>query len=419
MKVKLTDRFVQSAKSGDTAQADFFDDDEKVRGLALRVSATGRKVWTFVFTSPKDGKRARMTFGEYPAVGLGAARGRALEAKELLRGQPPVDPRDAARAAADGAMTVSALIDLWLEELGRKGRRSLPEVSRRFNRSIRPVIGMLKVADLHRRDVNRVVDPILKRGAPVEAARTFEDVRAMVNWAHGKGYLDSNPIGGMPAPAENAPRDRVLTDEEIRQLWNGLSGALPRSKACQRILKLCLLTAQRVGEVSGMTKAELDLEGAVWTIPAERTKNGHSHTVPLSPQARSILSDAIQDAGNSAHVFPNAEGKGPLPGAAVAHTVDRANKPDQERPRGRFGIAHFTAHDLRRTAVSNMAKLGVPPIVLGHVINHRSVMKAGVTMAVYTHYDYAKEKREALESWAIKVGGIVQLEQPQEPNRAA
>jgi hypothetical protein len=77
------------------------------------------------------------------------------------------------------------------------------------------------------------------------------------------------------------------------------------------------------------------------------------------------------------------------------------------RAQGRFGLAYWTAHDLRRTAVSGMAKLGVPPIVLGHIINHRSVTKAGVTLAVYAQYDHDKEKRDALNRWAERVAAIV------------
>ena len=104
----------------------------------------------------------------------------------------------------------------------------------------------------------------------------------------------------------------------------------------------------------------------------------------------------MADAGEGAkYVFPNPEGDGSLPAAAVARTILRAHEADKEHPSGRFGIAHFTAHDLRRTAVSKMAELGVAPIVLGHIINHRSITKAGVTLSTYQQYDYAKEKRQA------------------------
>jgi integrase len=99
------------------------------------------------------------------------------------------------------------------------------------------------------------------------------------------------------------------------------------------------------------------------------------------------------------YLFPGEHGKGVIPGHTVGCAIRRAQ--------GRFGLAQWTAHDLRRTAVTNMAKLGVSPIVLGHVINHVSVTKAGVTLAVYSQYDYAREKWQALELWASHLDAIV------------
>jgi integrase len=132
-----------------------------------------------------------------------------------------------------------------------------------------------------------------------------------------------------------------------------------------------------------MLPSELDLKRAIWTIPGSRTKNGFEHTVPLSPLAIEIIKSA---------------GK-PVPSVKVSVAIAKRH--------GQFGIPHFTAHDCRRTAVTKMAELGISPIVLGHVINHRSTTKAGVTLSVYSHYDYAKEKREALELWASRLQGII------------
>jgi integrase len=134
------------------------------------------------------------------------------------------------------------------------------------------------------------------------------------------------------------------------------------------------------------------------TIPSPRTKNGHKHIVPLSAAAIEIIKEAMGDAG-AAFAFPSRDRAGAMSPVAVATGLLRAQ--------GRFGLAHWTAHDLRRTAVSGMAKLGVPPIVLGHIVNHRSVTKAGVTLAVYAQYDYDNEKRDALYRWAERVAAIV------------
>ncbi|RPI36428.1 MAG: hypothetical protein EHM67_12705 [Hyphomicrobiaceae bacterium] len=140
--------------------------------------------------------------------------------------------------------------------------------------------------------MNRVVDPVLKRGRRVEAGRVFEDLRAVVRWAVARVDLDHNPFDGMKKPAGSTPRERALSDDEIRLVWNGLPTTLARSKACQRILKLCLVTAQRVGEVAGMAVSELDLRTATWTIPGTRTMNGHRHVAPLSTSAVGLIKEA-------------------------------------------------------------------------------------------------------------------------------
>ncbi|MEY4967239.1 MAG: hypothetical protein RL274_2822 [Pseudomonadota bacterium] len=404
MRVKLTDRFVSSAKATDGKQTDLFD--ETVTGLSLRVSKTGWRAWNFNFTSPKDRKRARISLGTYPGTTLAAARARATEARQHL--EAGHDPKALFADQAAAGMTVAALVTSYMEKHVRPNLRTAKETERRFYRHIVPIIGSIRLNDLHRRDVNRVVDPILARKRPTEAAHAFEDVRAMLRWAVSRGDMDRNPAEGMRKPATADPRERVLSDDEFRTVWEGLPKIIARSVAVQRIIRLCLVTAQRVGEVSGMATTELDLKNRTWTIPAARAKNGYAHRVPLTDLAVSIIEDALKDAGpGAAHVFPNLDGDGPLPARAVAKTVAKAQKATAKLPLGRFGIPHWTCHDLRRTAVTGMARLGIPPIVLAHVINHRSVTKAGVTMAVYAHYDYAKEKREALELWAERLAGII------------
>ena len=170
---------------------------------------------------------------------------------------------------------------------------------------------------------------------------------------------------------------------------------------CQRIIKLCLVTAQRVGEVAGMVPAETRSEGAgMATARRAAPKTAHAHVVPLSDLAIAIIKEAMADAGKGAPVFPC--GSGSLSPVAVARTILRANT-----RRRAFGIAPWSAHDLRRTALTGMARLGVAPIVMGHVANHRTTTRAGVTLAVYSQYTYDKEKRQALDLWADRLQAIV------------
>ena len=392
--IVLTDRFCAAAKSRN-GQIDYHD--ATVPGLALRVTEHGRRSWCFHFRSPRDGKRARATIGTYPSTSLAAARGKALEARQHV--EAGSDPRLMLAGQATAGMTVAALVESFLADPERAALRSKDEIERRLRRNILPIIGEIKLAELRRRDVRNVTDAMLRRGVKVEATRVFEDVRAMIRWAVQNEYLDANPLDGMTKPAEPTSSNRVLSDDEIRTLWNGLPKALAKSVQCQQIIKLCLVTGQRVGEVAGMTRAELDLKAREWRLPGSRTKNAAAHTVPLSDLALSIIEEAIADAGKGSAIFPC--GKGSLSPVAVARTILRAN--DTER----FGIASWSAHDLRRTALTGMARLGIAPIVLGHVANHRTTTRAGVTLAVYSQYTYDKEKRAALDLWADRLEAII------------
>ena len=392
-RLALTDRFVATCKADGTPQTDYFD--SHTPGLALRVSAGGHKAWTFHFTAPGNGKRARATIGTYPSTSLAAARTRAREARACA--EAGNDPRRLFGAQVAAAMTVAGLVESFLENHARPNLRSASEVERRLRKNVLPLIGDVQLPELHRRHVNRITDAIMRRGRPVEANRVFEDARTMLRWAVARGDLDHDPTIGMKKPAETRIRERVLSDAEINALWNVLPKALARSNQCQRIIQLCLATGQRVGEVAGMRRDELDLETRTWILPGSRTKNGFPHSVPLSTLAVGIVKQVLENAGGSPFVFPS--GAGPLPAMAVARTIGRAQ--------ARFGIAHWTAHDLRRTAITGMARLGIAPIVLGYVANHRTTTKAGVTLGVYAHHDYAGEKRQALDLWAGRLSAIV------------
>jgi integrase len=272
---------------------------------------------------------------------------------------------------------------------------------KRFAADVLPVIGTVKISDLHRRDINRVLDPIVARESLTQARLVFTDMRGMLNWAVKRGDIDANPMTGMSSPSQMVPRERVLSDDEIESLWSTLPTSLAKSKTCQRIIRLCLVTGQRVGEIAGMRRDELDMKARTWRLPGSRTKNAHPHVVPLSDLAISIIEEALADAGESPFIFPN------LTAHAIARMIGRAQEVSKERPQGRFGIAHWSAHDLRRTSLTGMAKLGVAPIVIAHVANHQSVAKAGVTFAHYVRHGYEREMREALELWADRLKAII------------
>ena len=289
-RIGLTDRFCAGAKADGIVQTDFFD--AYATGLALRVSPSGRKVWTFHYTSPRDGKRARHTVGTYPAIPLAAARGLALGLRQQV--EEGLDPRGAAAGGA-AEFRFHDLVARYLADPDKSKLRSLKEIRRRLTCNALPIIGEVRLAKLTRRDVRDVIEPILQRGAAVQAEHTYKDIRAVLRWGIRNEYLEANPIDGMEKPGGSSPRERMLSDDEISTLWIGLPKTLSRTKACQRILKLILATAQRPGEVSGMIRSELDLEWRLWSLPGSRTKNGHPHLVPLSDFALAIIREALAD----------------------------------------------------------------------------------------------------------------------------
>ena len=261
--------------------------------------------------------------------------------------------------------------------------RSAKEIERRLRKDALPIIGHIPLRELHRRDITRVIDA---KAAPVAARRVFEDLRTMVRWAVARGDLDHNPIDGMKGPGGPKPRQRVLTDDEIRVLWRRLA----ELGSVGRAIKFSLVTGQRIGEVTGMTGDELDLTRKAWNIPGSRTKNGHPHSVPLSDLALSLIREAPEVKAVSAGLW----GTGRV---NVSVTIYY----------NQFDLPNWTAHDCRRTALTKMAELGIPPIVLGHIANHRTTTKAGITLGVYVQYEYEREKREALNLWSDRLQGIV------------
>lgn len=384
-KLDLSDRFIATLKAK-KKPVDYFD--SKTTGLGLRISPTGLKAWSVMFTLPGTEKRARLSLGTYPATPLATARTKALEARSKVEAgeDPRIEPMLHDGPAPEGAaVTVAMLAENYIERHGRQIKTG-KDLARRLRVDVLPIIGNVRLADLHRRDVHRVLDAINDRGSPQAAAKAFGDMRAMLKWAVQRGDLDADPMAAMETPEASKPRERFLTEEEIAALWP----AFPAPVALA--LKLALVTGQRIGEVTGITLDEIDFAKALWNLPAERSKNGSAHTVPLSPMALDLIAQARRTAIGD-RLFPG------LNSMKVGQQLIRY--------RDRLPVSDWAAHDLRRTVCTHLAMLGVSPLVIGACVNHRGTTKSGVTMSTYVRYDYAKEKREALELWADRLRAIV------------
>ena len=177
------------------------------------------------------------------------------------------------------AETVADLAEEYLEKWARPRKRSAAEDERILNKDVLPAWGKLKARDITRRDAILLLDKIVERGAPIQANRTLAVIRKMFNFAVKRGLIDATPTAVIDAPSKENKRDRVLTKDEMYSLWHGLEDA-PASRGVKLAIRLLLVTAQRKGELVAAPQSEFDLEEKVWTIPAERTKNGMSHRVP-------------------------------------------------------------------------------------------------------------------------------------------
>ncbi len=232
----------------------------------------------------------------------------------------------------------------------------------------------------------------------------------MFNFAISRDLLDTTPVAMVRPPAKETQRERVLSPEEIRVFWKGIDEGLI-SPGIRLALKLQLATAQRKGEWVGAALSEFDLEEEnVWIIPAARAKNGKAHRVPLSPLAVSLIKEAQKLADGSEWLFPSPRGGVPVRPEAVNKALYRACVPIAERPKGDrlskkpvLSLTDIVPHDLRRTAASNMAALGINRLVISKILNH---VESSVT-SIYDRHGYDDEKRHALEVWAAHLQGIL------------
>jgi integrase len=387
---KLTTKFIENIKPANARRE---IPDAGCRGLYLVVQPTGRKAWAVRFRF--GGKTRKLTLDA--GLTLAAARQAASAAlHELERGNDPAalkfDAEAAAKkAAADRAGdTVDNLAAQFIERYAKKKTRknSWRQAVHVFENIVLPAWRGRVIHDIARRDIRELVENVAE-DRPIMANRALGHISKFFNWLCEQDIIAASPSAGVKPPAPENPRDRVLSDAEIKALWHACEGI---GGAAGPAIKLMLLTAQRCGEVVGMKRSEIS--GYVWTLPPERTKNKVRHEVPLSAQALAIIEEL--PAIDEDFVFTSSETRrlGNMSHAKAA--LDASMKPKQP----------WVLHDLRRTAASGMAALGIKLPVIEKCLNHMSGSFKGI-VGVYQRHDFAAEKRHALQTWADHVERLV------------
>jgi integrase len=377
----LTDGAVKRLKPPAKGQVDVFD--KGYPGLALRISYGGNRSWVVFYRL--GGRLHRLRLGTYPAVTLAEAREAWRKAREDV--QAGRDPARG-RPSGGGATDFAGVAKEWLQRDQAKNRRA-KAVARIIERDVTPAWGHRDIASIGRREVLDVIDAIVDRGAPIMARRTQAHLHRLFQWAVGRGIVESNPLVALPKPGSETKRDRVLTDEELVAVWNGC-GEIQWQFG--NALRLLILTGARLNEVAHLHWAEIvgdeiQLEGA-------RTKNDEPHTIPLSAAALAIL-EQIPRRADSPFVFVTS-GTKPITGWP----------PQKDRLDDIAGIAPWRIHDLRRTVATGLQRLKTPLQVTEAILGHTAGSRAGV-VGIYQRYDYADEKRAALEAWGAHVMAIV------------
>jgi integrase len=394
---------------------DVFHFDAACRGLSVRIQGA-RRSWVVHYAV--GGKRRRIDLGDVAGINLKDARAKASEITgKAKNGVDPLADRKA--KAAVEHRTLKALIDRYLTIYATPNQRprTLLETQRALLVHMAPLHD-IEIDKLNRRDLAERFTSLLGSSGPVAANRTRGQVSALFTWAMGQGLTDTNPVIGTARLAPEKPRDRTLSAAELQLIWRATEDGADYA----RIVRLLLLTAQRREEVAAMRWNELSADRQTWTIPAERAKNSRAHDVPLSTQAQAVLRTAQQRKGHD-HVFGRGTGgysgysrsKGTLDQRLAALKAEaRLGRPLEpgEEPAAEDALPPWVLHDLRRTAVTMMAELGVAPHVVEAVVNHVSGHKAGVA-GVYNKAVYANEKRAALQRWADHVEQVVLRSVPQ------
>jgi len=372
-----------------TSKSDIVYWDAGYAGFGVKVTPKGRKVFIVLYRTGGAASRLRKyTIGPYGRVTLHQAR---LAAQKVfaakLEGRDPAAEKRAARRRIVEDRVEDLLETFIAQRLSQN--RSGGEVARLLRREVGKTWAGSSIHEISKRNVVEVVTAIEQRGAPAAANKALKAIKTFLRWCVGRAVLDQSPAEGVPLPSKEVARDRVLDDNELAYI---ILAARKIGGPYGGIVELLALTGQRREEVARLQWAELDLARRVWTLPKSRTKNAKVHVVHLSEQSMAVLARADQ---TGPFLFS-------LLGVKHFQEFSRAKR----RLDQLSGVTGWRLHDLRRTCVSGMARLGIAPHVADKILNHQTGTISGVA-AVYQRHDFLAERRAALDLWGAHVDQIL------------
>lgn len=365
-------------------------------GLTFTLSAKGTAAWVLRYSHA--GRQRELTLGRYPDLSLAKAREIAAEKRVQIRlggdvAEEKQAQKEAAKAAAARARlgTVKALYEDFYERQIAERRKHPEQVAGVFALHILPKLGSKQVEDVKPADIDAMLRPLTDRGVFRTAAKALQMTKALFAYAMKRHIIISNPaapfnwtdIGG-----ETGPRSRVLSNGELVKFFKAMRDTPNFPTYSAAALKLLLALGVRKMELLTATWEQFDLKAGEWHLPAGQTKTESAIRIPLSPWVIRILEDQrTRQQRNNPYLFP----------------VQRIAPGKTTRYMGETTLNHalymmqsdlepFTVHDLRRTARTHLAALGVAPHIAEMCLNHKI---KGIE-AVYNVHDYFAERRAAL-----------------------
>jgi integrase len=383
--MKLTEKTVNLPLPAGKTDHLVFDD--MIPGFGLRLREGGSKSWIFQYKL--GGKQRRMVLGRATAIKAEKARKIAEQYHaQVGRGQDPAGEKAVRKVQA--ANTLDELVRRYLEVKKDELRpRSYAEVARHLEVYAKP-LHRLPVTSVDRTAVKDRLDQVAKDSGAVTANRMRASMSAMFRWAMTEEPSTANPVISTRKREEKS-RDRVLSDAELEVIWNTVD-----DDHYGTIIRVLMLTGQRANEIAGLRWSEIDFDRGVILLPAERTKNGRAHQLPMAGTVREILEAQPKTEGRDL-VF--GYGAGPFSGWSQSKAALDAAIGDKIAVR-------WTPHDLRRTWATRMADLGVQPHVIEAALNHVSGHRAGVA-GIYNRSLYAAEKAKAFDLWADHIAAVL------------
>ena len=362
--------------------------DALIPGLALRITETGKKSWSVMYRvagrgdGGHRGALRRMTLGAYPLVDVKAARAKAAAALDLAdRGDDPCDKRrDDLEEKRDS--TVDNIAARYVALHLKPSVKKWNDADRLLRLHVLPEWGNTPIGDIRRRDGQKLLDKVLMAHGVGIAREVRKHVVAMFNWAHDRDEVGVNVLAGMKRKdLAYQERERVLTMDELKAIW---AAADKMGYPFGPMVRLLILTAQRRAEIAGLERGWLLPDQQAFEVPASHYKTDRPQVVPLSAPAMAIV-EGLPNWNGGDFMLSTTGGTRPVSGFSKAKArVDTLSK-----------VEGWTLHDLRRSAATHMARLGIVPKHVEMVLGHATEGVAGI----YNRYEYLAEKRAALDTW--------------------